>query len=820
MPPVSAQRMYAAPQQQQVQQQPYFQQNMYQRTPYAPAQGNPYPRSQSLTQKSSISGFFKQKGYHSPFGKSKKGSSGGDDDDNEEGADIIEDPSASVITYNDIRKNANKGGDKYGYGGDTAPIIPTIVTTDKNTSNTDYRKYMTTQKKLAMNRMAKQGTPQTPSPPSKLQQYQQYQQMMPPNGSNPRAMSLQGFGSGSPFYQQSGTGNLPNNRLPNGQFMGDSRANSMMSAQNPMMRGPPQHAQPMYQQPNFSGTMTTPGPRNTSPNRVPMNNQRPGPMNSQQSFNGPTGNISADRAMSLQATSSRPMVNMSEQKPVSDDLPPNPYLSQNARPYTEPINTNIDDNVKRNDNENHITATSPLKNQLYVAPLSIPDDEEPTPGRSIAGSGKLNVLKLSKPQQEENMVKEIQVMKPSIEDHEEQQKSSNNEDWNDIKKGLTEDALSHENRTSLVEDGLGSLKLDDRTKLGQPQRQSVDTYSSTFSDSPSKKNNSNKVTGLYKLENMTDMDQYQTAQEFVDDTKLNSRANEIRVESGSSSVYDNPYGSTTSEKKIIDAEDERSKRRESLIKAKNILRNFSSEQRLSKRPTSETSVDSDYSAQDDTFTYKQKDNKASASGNLTSTPTKSAQTNLQNEAETVDFVFSDTHSKAYEPIYSKHDSSMSDHARLKEKTFVIKEEQLNLLKENETLMREVTLVSTELAESIQRETVLEQKIRSLASGQKSSDVENSDNDYEREQEEQLSIVEFETEMRKKSAKIVELIQQLNDERLKRFIAEEQILLQERGAKPSRPQLIYRIEQLNIQLEAKSQKLNDLQARLDKLEHNS
>lgn len=75
-------------------------------------------------------------------------------------------------------------------------------------------------------------------------------------------------------------------------------------------------------------------------------------------------------------------------------------------------------------------------------------------------------------------------------------------------------------------------------------------------------------------------------------------------------------------------------------------------------------------------------------------------------------------------------------------------------------------------------------------------------------------------MRKKSAKIVELIQQLNDERLKRFIAEEQILLQERGAKPSRPQLIYRIEQLNIQLEAKSQKLNDLQARLDKLEHNS
>lgn len=163
---------------------------------------------------------------------------------------------------------------------------------------------------------------------------------------------------------------------------------------------------------------------------------------------------------------------------------------------------------------------------------------------------------------------------------------------------------------------------------------------------------------------------------------------------------------------------------------------------------------------------------------------------------------------------------MSDHARLKEKTFVIKEEQLNLLKENETLMREVTLVSTELAESIQRETVLEQKIRSLASGQKSSDVENSDNNFEREQEEQLSIVEFETEMRKKSAKIVELIQQLNDERLKRFIAEEQILLQERGAKPSRPQLIYRIEQLNIQLEAKSQKLNDLQARLDKLEHNS
>ena len=110
-------------------------------------------KSSSLTQ-SSFSNFFKHKHQ---FGKSKKKTKGGVGDGDDDDDVIMEDSTSADLTFNDIQTFGHKGGDKYGYGGDSAPIIPTLVTKDRgNMTNTEYRKYLTNQRKTAMSAMAKQ----------------------------------------------------------------------------------------------------------------------------------------------------------------------------------------------------------------------------------------------------------------------------------------------------------------------------------------------------------------------------------------------------------------------------------------------------------------------------------------------------------------------------------------------------------------------------------------------------------------------------------------------------------------------------------------
>lgn len=60
---------------------------------------------------------------------------------------------------------------------------------------------------------------------------------------------------------------------------------------------------------------------------------------------------------------------------------------------------------------------------------------------------------------------------------------------------------------------------------------------------------------------------------------------------------------------------------------------------------------------------------------------------------------------------------------------------------------------------------------------------------------------------------MQLIQQLNDERLKRFIAEEQLLLQENGTKPSSMELVGRIENLNKLIDERDSEIEMLKGRL-------
>ena len=131
-------------------------------------------------------------------------------------------------------------------------------------------------------------------------------------------------------------------------------------------------------------------------------------------------------------------------------------------------------------------------------------------------------------------------------------------------------------------------------------------------------------------------------------------------------------------------------------------------------------------------------------------------------------------------------------------------EQLNLITENKELMNELTLVSTELAESIKRETELEERIRLYETNNSAPSFDDSSS---------VSFSDFEKELRKKSSKIVQLIQQLNDERLKRFIAEEQLLLQENGTKPSSMELVERIENLNKLIDERDSEIEMLKGHL-------
>ncbi|SCV05214.1 LANO_0H02564g1_1 [Lachancea nothofagi CBS 11611] len=165
-----------------------------------------------------------------------------------------------------------------------------------------------------------------------------------------------------------------------------------------------------------------------------------------------------------------------------------------------------------------------------------------------------------------------------------------------------------------------------------------------------------------------------------------------------------------------------------------------------------------------------------------------------------EFNFDNTITKPYKPLYASQDElepELDSQVPQKFKTISISNTQMSLLSEQNTLMSEIDLLSKELAESIGREARLEQH----ANG------ENRNN----QDSQLLSIVDFEIELRKKSSKIVELIQQLNDERLRRYIAEEQIMLQENGVKPSVVDLVHKIHVLHQELANKEEQISSLTA---------
>lgn len=808
-------------------------QQQYQQTFNRPVQpqyyANRYPqeeperRAYSLNQKS-ISGFFRNRGGKLPHRKGKYDSS------KDEEEEVMVDGDMSTMTFNDIRTSQNRGGERYGHGSDTAPIIPTLVTqSHNNMNNVEYRKHMTAQRKYAMNAMARQQKPDA------------------------RAMSLQGYGNPyrmHPQYQAS-TAQDP---------YGNSRANSLV------------HPPPQFQRGGFPpyGTPGGPpgGPPNGLPNRGPMPNgpramslmtpySRPPNMRPPNEFHQPSQQM--HRQQGLSSESLRPeqpyrqppenLPGLREQPyrqgpppenlqgPVEHFRQPGPsseYIpGRSEQPYRQGLSPEnlpgrSEKSHRQDPSSEHLSGPAeqfrqhgPSSENLAgrteqpyrQGPTSENLSGRPEPqGQSLdfkahrpGHSAQLNVLQLSAPQQNDlkekerslaEREKELKEKERLIKEQETQIKHDLEQKHKQIKPQLLHANVEDINLdpSPTLQNGLKSLTVNDRDvpRDEVQNRVSMGTFVSAFSASPEKRRNLNP-SGMYQLEKH-DNSAFVTAQEFPQGTENRSPEKSEDVEEGNSTLTNIDVSEI---KGTSDATSDQRRKRSSLIRAKDFLRKLSSHSLKdsdAQLPPSRASVASIPSSETLQGTAAKRELSGQVVRKNKAEDELARSTEPNNDPDS--FIFDNTVGKPYVPSFATNEEVAETN---KFKTITISGEQLNILTENKELMSELTLVSMELAESIKRETILEEQIRT------SSDPSQA--------EAQLSLADFEIELRKKSSKIVELIQQLNNERLKRFIAEEQVLLFENEVKPSSLELVNKISELQSLLETKDNEISKLKDQL-------
>lgn len=757
-------------------------QQQYQQTFNRPVQpqyyANRYPqeeperRAYSLNQKS-ISGFFRNRGGKLPHRKGKYDSS------KDEEEEVIVDGDMSTMTFNDIRTSQNRGGERYGHGSDTAPIIPTLVTqSHNNMNNVEYRKHMTAQRKYAMNAMARQQKPDA------------------------RAMSLQGYGN--PYRMH------PQYQASNAQDpYGNSRANSLV------------HPPPQFQRGGFPpyGTSGGPagGPPNGLPNRGPMPNgpramslmtpySRPPNMRPQNEFHQPSQQMHRQQGLSSESLRSeqpyrQPPENLPglreqpyRQDPSSEHLPGPAEQFRQHGPSSENLAGRTEQPFRQGPTSENLSGRSEPQGQSL-------DFKAHRPGPSA----QLNVLQLSAPQQNDlkekerslaEREKELKKKERLIKEQETQIKHDLEQKHKQIKPQLLHANVEDVNLdpSPTLQNGLKSLTVNDRDVPGDEvhNRVSMGTFVSAFSASPEKRRNLNP-SGMYQLEKH-DNSAFVTAQEFPQGTENKSPEKSEDVEEGNSTLTNINVSEANG---TSDATSDQRRKRSSLIRAKDFLRKLSShslKDNDAQLPPSRASVASIPSSEALQGTAAKRELSGQVVRKNKAEDELARSTEPNNDPDS--FIFDNTVGKPYVPSFATNEEVAETD---KFKTITISGEQLNILTENKELMSELTLVSMELAESIKRETILEEQIRT------SSDPSQA--------EAQLSLADFEIELRKKSSKIVELIQQLNNERLKRFIAEEQVLLFENEVKPSSLELVNKISELQSLLETKDNEISKLKDQL-------
>lgn len=787
--------------------------------------------------------------------------------------EVIMQESEDDVTFNDIRTMGKS--EKYGFEADTAPIIPTLVTKSHgNMNNTEYRKAMTAQRKHAMNVMAKQRkTVQAGT--------------VPTVGADPRAMSLQGYGKGSPFnpvgpggqngYLGAGPGYGGIPRTPSGM----PRSMSMMTPQS----RPPAGYMRQYQQNMFAARDNEFPPMGSANPVAPMPPPIPAghPANASPQAPGSPG---------VAGQNSGPGPAGVPRRNLKMAVNPSPPQTLDPGPITP-------------DTDQSKSVTPPLRNQLTAA----------SPGSPPINGGRLNVLQLSQPQQnelkerekqladrekelreKEEMIKkretevqeelkqkeqelererlrkdqeelQKQEQRELIEPLEENQQTKTDNSLNiplqsqstqpqDLSRCNTEDGLDLE-PSSTLERGLDVLSVNDKLesesvadnkdkeneKEGkgemeynknpsnynyressasfgdlQNNRISTSTFISALSDSPQKRNK--QPTGLYKLED-TGQNEFFTAEEFVGNGTNNSQGdstlNISHISPTDSNVTTTLDSNVNSSKKLhsdtpVKCNGNGSNRKPlskiSSVSSREDESNYEA-QHSSRHSAINVSMSSLLSSNDDTFDFKhmnrnRKPSTTSVPPNESTGGVPSKKESEQNPQFTKEqngemerFSFDNTVGQPYEPVFA-HGAELIPPEN-KFKTIIISSEQLNILRENKSLMSEISIISAEFADSIKRECMLEEKLQTI-----SSNSGNNDKLLLGE-----SRLEYEAQLRSKSDKIVDLLKQLNEQRMKRLIAEEQLLLSEHGVKPSSIDLVHKITDLESQLRVKDYEISQV-----------
>ncbi|EDO17097.1 hypothetical protein Kpol_1025p17 [Vanderwaltozyma polyspora DSM 70294] len=707
---------------------------------------NSTPTKNSNTPKSNkqkgFSNFFKHKGG---FGKSNGNAKGRDPDDDD---DVVIDDTQSALTFNDIPSISHRD-DKFNHSTSINPIIPTLITKPhENMSNTEYRKHMTLQKKMAYNAASRnqQSSPQLPPTSPSLQQ------------GMPRAMSLQSFGNSNPYQQQQQQrqqmqmgGSPLNNQMSPNSFNDLRNPNSPIPQNGLQQRFGPNQIPVSSEQPYPQGFNNNNSSPNSNPNNYPRAMSLQGapplrqnlgsPMMQQgRAFNGKPNNITPVNSQGM--SHGNPLGNHSnESNELKNFNSDSSFTSTSDSIVTKSVGN---DNLSMTSDGIPTKRGSPLKSHI-ISPLR----KDETASEEATDKSDELVAKRLQLEEKEKQLKELEVnmIRLELEEKEKYLKEKEEELNNKLHKfnssSKTEPKLSSEN--AAPEETTDAEYLD--------QRYNEDTNGDDIHVKVAK-GMVTKVDTPIQRERNTGVESIASQQ--IDDSFNDTSSNFIKDTKTSNNPFFSDIGTTLNKSDSISAAPS-----------------------LGEYPNDSSSivsslVDIDGANNDVVGTINIENNANDHNNNVDD--------NNDNDNNDEDvFEFDSSISKPYEPVYANADEVVEVN---KFQTITITNEQLHLLTENKELMNEVVLVSTELAESIKRETYLEEKIKLLEEGRRTKEEEDKSLEY------------FEIELRKKSEKIVELIQQLNDERLRRFIAEEQVLLNDNGVKPSSAELVNKIYKLN------------------------
>lgn len=425
--------------------------------------------------------------------------------DDDEGETYMTNGDNSILTFNDISSLRNNGGHKYGFGGamdDTSPIIPTLITRGhENMNNVEYRKHLAAQKKMAVSALAQQKQKSGNFPPSGPRT------MSLQHAHNPYAAPGQQMGGQVPPYVRANSmmaGPPQQIRLPNARgtppppMAGGPRTMSLTTNRRPLVQPNagfrPQMAGP--QQGPYGPYMNGPQPMHQQNHRMRPNypyNAGPHGENSKSASQLPRGNVT----------------------PLSTSSAISPNSPASLRPSTLTPDSNIAEGSQNAD-------TSTLDPEQKSSRVSSLKSDVPV-------TGKLNVIKLSDPQQQELKNKEeslralelqLREKENKLKEREKKAKELEKKQLEDLKVKQRADTDSPEPQQSpkFASNNQKPGNVKNQESNGKTSRrsqiQSVATFESSITnDSPVKRGS--YTTGLYMLDNTTNGNAYFTASDLL-----------------------------------------------------------------------------------------------------------------------------------------------------------------------------------------------------------------------------------------------------------------------------------------------------------------